>query len=194
MAVETMSQGTVLTYEEYLAEPAVEGRYSIIEGVRLFMSGATWRHQRIVRNLILLLGDYERRSGAVQAVPAPFDVVIRRAPRLQTRQPDVLLIRNETLERSGGIPARGPLEVPPELVVEVISDSETEQAFAGKIADYCEIGVQECWRVWPATRIVEVLRLTPDGPALAATCQESEAVQSLVFADLQVPASEILRP
>ncbi len=30
-----------LTYEAYMAEPQVEGRYDIIEGVRVFMPGAT---------------------------------------------------------------------------------------------------------------------------------------------------------
>ena len=40
-----------LTYEAYMAEPQVEGRYDIVNGMRIFMPGATWRHQRIAGNI-----------------------------------------------------------------------------------------------------------------------------------------------
>jgi Uma2 family endonuclease len=35
------SSPRTLTYEEYLAEPRVEGRYEIIDGVRIEMPGAS---------------------------------------------------------------------------------------------------------------------------------------------------------
>ena len=37
-----------LTYNDYMAEPEVQGRYNIINGVRIFMPGATWDHNEIV--------------------------------------------------------------------------------------------------------------------------------------------------
>src|SRR5690348_6077789 len=35
-----------LTYEQYLAEGEINERYDILDGVRIFMPGPKWRHQR----------------------------------------------------------------------------------------------------------------------------------------------------
>jgi hypothetical protein len=87
----------VLSYEDYLSEGYVEGRYDIVEGVRISMPGATWEHQRTAGNLYNHFRQYERSSGKGLALFAPFDVLIRRLPRLQTRQPDLLFISHEQL-------------------------------------------------------------------------------------------------
>jgi Uma2 family endonuclease len=115
-------------------------------------------------------------------------------PRLQTRQPDVLFITHKTLARGGGIPEKGPLEVGPELVVEILSDSETERLFEEKLADYVTIGVKECWRLWPGSRTVDVLALTDAGAVIAATYDETQNVPSLIFPDLTVPVAALFAP
>lgn len=175
MAITQPAAG-LLTYEDYLTEGLIQGRYDIIEGVRVFMPGPTWRHQRIFFNTHLALHEYETASGAGLALSAPSDLLIRRVPRLQSRQPDVLFITNETLARGGGVPEKGPhhprcagYPIGPELVVEIISDSETERLFEEKLADYVAIGVKECWRPWPDSRTVDVLSLAAAGALVAAT-------------------------
>jgi Uma2 family endonuclease len=147
MAIAPPTASHLLTYEEYMAEGYVPGRYDLI----------------------------------------------RRKPRLQTRQPDVLFITHETLARGGGAPA-STLTIAPELVVEIISDSETDRLLAGKIADYVSIGVREAWVVRPAARTVERLQLTTTGPVTAAIYTEGERLQSLVFADLAAPVADFFKP
>jgi Uma2 family endonuclease len=127
------------------------------------------------------------------AAIAPLDVLITREPRLRTRQPDVLLIARETLEAAGGIPQQGVLEAAPELIVEIISDSDRQKVIDGKLADYIRIGVQEAWLAWPETRTIQVFRLTAAGPLLAATYSETQSVVSLTFPDLTVPVADIFR-
>ena len=83
---------SLLTYEAYLAEGVVEGRYEIIDGVRYTMPGATWPHQKLVMKITRQLEDYQERSHAGETMIAPFDVLIYRSP-LRTRQPDVLFKR-----------------------------------------------------------------------------------------------------
>ena len=85
------------------------------------MPGATWEHQTIADNLVELFRHFARLSGLGKTVSAPFDVLIRRVPKLQTRQPDVLLISWARLAQGGDIPKVGPLPIAPELVVEIIS-------------------------------------------------------------------------
>jgi len=181
-----------LTFEAYMAEPEVQGRYDIVNGVRVFQPEVTWRRQRVIIHVSGELAEYERATSG-HAVISPFDVLIQRTP-LQIRQPDLLLISHDRLMQGGGPPKIGPLEVAPELVVEVISNSETQRILGDKIADYISIGVDECWVVRPDERTVEVLRLTPDGARGVATYGDGQAVASEVLAGLAVPVADVFAP
>lgn len=183
----------LLTYEDYLAEDEINRRYDIIDGVRRFMASPTWQHQDILFDIGTAFKTYQRTTGTAFAAIAPLDVLITRTPILRTRQPDVLLISRETLDAAGGIPQKGVLEAAPELVVEIISDSDRQQVIDDKLSDYIRIGVQEAWLVWPETRTVQVFHLTADSPILATTYSETQAVVSLSFPELTVPVADIFR-
>jgi Uma2 family endonuclease len=180
----------LLTYEQYMAEGEVKRRYDIVDGVRIFMPGPKWRHQRIGDNVTENLRRFERSSGLGLALSAPFDVMISRRP-LHTRQPDVLFITHQRLAQIGGIPEEGALEVAPEIVVEIISDSETQRIFEDKVADYISIGVEECWKVLPPSRTVEVLDLTQGRPVTVATYDETQTLQSHILPNLTIPVADI---
>ncbi len=194
MAIMTEAPAATLTYEAYMAEPEIEGRYDIINGVRVFMPGATWDHQMIAINLVERLRRFGRETGIGKVNTAPFDVLIRRRPKLQTRQPDVLFISFARLAQVGGRPAKGPLEIAPELVIEIISDSETQRILEDKIEDYISIGVEECWVVRPEAGTLEVLALTPDGAQTVAAYEDGQVVASVVFPGLTVPVADIFAP
>jgi Uma2 family endonuclease len=183
-----------LTYETYMAEPQVEGRYDIINGMRVFMLGASWDHQTISGNLYDALKHYSRTSKVGKALYSPFDVLIQRLPKLQTRQPDLLFISNTRLARGGGISQSGPLSVAPELVVEIISNSETQRILDDKVADYGSICVEECWVIRPETRTIELLQPSLSGSQVIATFDETQSVNSLVFPDLVVPVEDLFQP
>ncbi len=142
MATMALVPAPKLTYEAYMAEPEVQGRYDIINGVRVFQPEVSWKRQRIIGNLAEAISGYGRVSGS-HGVISPFDVLIRRNP-LQIRQPDILLISHDRLVQGGGPPKIGPLEIGPELVVEIVLGNETEQTLQEKIADYRAIKVDEC--------------------------------------------------
>ena len=180
-----------LTYDDYMAEPETEGRYSIINGVREDMAGASYRHQRVSKNISKVFDRYEEMSGLGVTVYAPFDVLIRRFPKLQTRQPDVLFISQARMAQGGGTPVKGPFNAAPELVVEIVSDSETQRIIGDKIADYVEIGVDECWVVRPDAGTVEVLALTPGGARSLAVYGQGEEVRSAVFAGLGIAIADV---
>ena len=188
-----------LTYDAYMAEPETEGRYSIVNGVRMFMAEASYRHQRVSKNISKAFDRYEEMSGLGVTVYAPFDVLIRRFPKLQTRQTDVLFVSYARLAQADGVPVQGPLEAAPELVVEIVLDSETQRILGEKLADYVEIGVSECWVVRPDAATVEVLRLTADGASSIAVYGPGDTVQyrsdyfvSAVFAELAVSVAEVI--
>lgn len=179
-----------MTWEYYMETP-MSGRFEIIEGVFYQRPTPTMRYQIYVMNIALAIYEYERKLCNGVVVFAPCDILIRRFPRLQTRQPDVLFTSNEQLARGRGVPERGPLLIGPELVVEIISDSETEQSVNDKISDYIFIGVRELWKVFPASRTVEVVRLTQDGAESVATYDETQSAASITFDGLTVSIAAI---
>jgi Uma2 family endonuclease len=185
----------LLTYEQYMAafgtEPPTTQPYEILDGIVYMVQTPTWRHQRIAGKIYRHFSRFEEQSGKGLAGIAPFDVVIRRAPKLRTRQPDVFFISHERLARNSEVLVSGPLLVAPELVVEVLSPSETPRMIRGKIEDFRTIGVQECWVVAPDAETVQVLRLTPEDTETAATYAYGQTVQSIVFPDLAVPVADI---
>ena len=98
----------LLTYEQYIeefeTEPSTTQPYEILDGVRHVMNTPRYKHQRISRNITLVLTQFEFELKHGVMVYAPFDVVIRRIPKLQTRQPDLFFVSHASLESGGGIP------------------------------------------------------------------------------------------
>lgn len=182
----------LLTYEQYMAEPEIRKRYDIIDGVRIFMTNPTIGHQKVLGNVYSGFRAWQQISRSAEVVQAPCDVLIHRSP-LRTRQPDVLVISQERL---GGrnLDDPSPLEPAPELVVEVLSPSNTPGPLREKIADYCRVGVLECWIVDRTLRTVEVLRLTPRGSEPAAVYTAGETAQSLTFPDLTLAVADVFAP
>lgn len=178
-----------MSYEDYLREGETNWRYDIIDGVRVNMPSPTPYHQKLAQRITHLLEDYEAVTGRGVTLAAPCDVRISLFP-LRTRQPDVMFV---SFARLGGQPltAPPPLESAPELVVEVISDSDRQRVLAAKIADFISIGVDECWTVQPDDRTVTVFRLAADGPEEVATYREGETVVSETLPDLALNVRDI---
>jgi Uma2 family endonuclease len=177
-----------ISYEDYLKEGETNWRYDIIDGVRVDMASPTAYHQRIVQRVTRFLEDYEA-VGQGLTFAAPCDVQITLFP-LRTRQPDVMFISNQRLgERP--LDAPPPLDVTPELIVEVISDSDRQRVLNAKLADFQAIGVDECWIVRPEDRTVAVLRSRENGWEQEAIYREGEVIISTILPGLAVSVADI---
>ena len=86
---------------------------------------------------------------------------------------------------------RGPLEFAPELVVEIVSDSDTKSMLAAKIVDYASIGVSKCCVVRPDDETVEALTLKDQRMIPTARYELGQEVQSVVFPNLRVLVADI---
>ena len=150
MAVDTKN----LTYAAFLALPETKQRYEVIDGEMLFMTPSpTPEHQRIALNLSLQLAPFVREHQLGDLFFAPLDVLISRAP-LRTQQPGLLFVGNQHSDIIG--PQH--IEGGPDLIVEILSPSNTRADMEGKLQDYWAIGVQECWLISPEARTIEVLQ------------------------------------
>lgn len=177
-----------LTYEQYLAEEEDHQRYEIVDGVRFYMTSPTRRHQEILLNIAEAFRAYERVSRRGKTIIAPCDILIRRSP-LQIRQPDVLFISRERLAKCNVDSDPTPLEVAPELVVEILSPSETRRIREAKLEDYGAVGVQECWIVDSDAETLTVIRLLDTQREVVAVYSQGETLRSSVFSDLSLPVA-----
>ena len=179
-----------LTYDTYLKEGEVNRRYDILDGVRYYMTNPTRLHQDILLTLAALLKEYSRKSRAGKVYIAPCDVLIHRFP-LRTRQPDILFMSNERAEMNPPADDPTPLDPAPELVVEIISPSDTAGVLAGKLADYQRVGVRECWIVEPGNKSVELVEISALAIDSLDVYHEGARLTSRAFPDLEVAVAHI---
>jgi len=182
----------IRNFKDYMALPETNLRYEIIDGEIIMPPAPTVRHQLIVRNLSYVLHRHVSMNKLGDVIWSPLDI---RIPEFlfRTRQPDVLFISKE---RSGftdtdsteGIQL---LDVGPELVVEVLSPSDTHKVIQEKLTDYQKIGVDECWLVNPRSYTVEVLKLLKDKIEHIGIFGIGDKVRSEVLPELDLTVDEI---
>jgi Uma2 family endonuclease len=189
MAV-VLEQTKPMSYEDYLSEGIVEGRYEIIDGIRYFMTNPSTLHQIILGNIGRLFTTFQIEYRSARALLAPVDVVIRDRPALTARQPDVILISKQRFGKRN-VRSAEPLDQSPELVVEILSPSEPRRTITAKMADYASVGVQECWIISPQGETVEVVKLNEKGYDVSMIFVPGSHVQSVVFPELSIATQDI---
>ena len=187
-------EAQILTYETYLALPEMKQRYDIVDGVLLMAPAPSPVHQWIMLEIAVRLKGFvtERDLGVV--LVAPVDLLIRREP-LRTRQPDILYLSRERsgfsgLEQLKGLQA---LEVPADLVVEVLSPGDSRRDVESKLEDYRNIGVRECWLVSPEAETIEVLRLSPEESTTAGIFGIDGTLQSETLGEFALHLRDVFR-
>jgi Uma2 family endonuclease len=183
-----------LTYEAWRALPETKQRYEIVDGVMLMPPGPTADHQWIMMTILRPLDDFVKERGLGVVLPAPVDLLIQREP-LRTRQPDILYLSAERTGIRGRAELRGLqfLEIAPDLVVEVLSPSNTRRDVEDRLEDYRRIGVKECWLVRPEAETIEVLRLSGEEATSAGIFGVDGILRSEVFSDFTLPIGDIFK-
>ncbi|MCZ6676302.1 MAG: Uma2 family endonuclease [Candidatus Poribacteria bacterium] len=181
-----------ITLADYLLMPEINHPYEIIDGEMMPSPAPAPAHQRMSWNIAIPLGEYVHRSDLGMVLYAPLDIIIQRHP-LRTRQPDVLFIHKDKLSGTGfdAIEELQILEIAPDLIIEVLSPSDTKKVLSEKLLDYQRIGVKECWLVSRESRSVEVLRLMVERSERVGRFGLGETLHSLVLPDFRLTVDEI---
>ncbi len=183
-----------LTFDAWRALPETKQRYEIVDGVLMMPPGPTPAHQWFLRKIFLRLDNFvdERDLGVV--LFAPVDLLIQREP-LRTRQPDILYLSAERTGIRGIAELRGLqfLEIPPDLVVEVLSPSNTRRDLEGKLSDYREMGVRECWLVSPEAETLEVVGLSGQGTEVIDIIGVDGSLRSGILEEFTLDLGEVFR-
>jgi len=140
------------TYADYREWELKEGeRYELIHGEAFAMAGPNTKHQVILREVLGQFYVY-LKGKPCQVFSAPYDVRLfyeEDESDDTVVQPDIMVVCDK--RKIGGEGVRGA----PDLVVEILSPSNTAREMGRKFRLYQNAGVREYWVVSPEDKALE---------------------------------------
>ncbi len=151
------------TYAEFERLPDDGNRYEVIAGELVVSPSPDFSHQEIIGRLHVLMRVFADAHKLGRLIVGPFDVLFAEGDYLV---PDLLFVRTD---RTSIIRKRG-VEGPPDLVVEVLSDSTGFRDRGIKRERYARYGVAEYWVIDPRSALIEVYRplVDAEGPTVTS--------------------------
>ena len=145
--MKTLAEKQIFTYDDIGCLP--EGNYEIRDGERYDMAPTSFEHGDIEGKFYKLLTRHLESKGHIAV--GEVGVLISKKP-LKIRAADVVYISKEkSPERPKGI-----LEIPPDLIIEIISETNTAWEITDKVKDYLLIGVEKILLIEPKTKTASV--------------------------------------
>lgn len=191
----TTARTKKLTFEEWQALPETKQRCEVVDGVLHMPPSPFGEHPWQVRVILGALDLFLTGTGLGLPLTAPYDVLVSRAP-LRVRQPDILVVNFELtgIARPADLAGKPFIDLPPLLVVEVLSPSNTPRDIEERLADYRSIGVPECWLSSFPSRSIQVIRLTPEGADAQVTYGMDDTLTSDVLPGFHLPVADVFGP
>ncbi|MGB7925317.1 MAG: Uma2 family endonuclease [Pyrinomonadaceae bacterium] len=160
--------------------------YEVIEGELIVSRAPGLAHQRVSRNLLVVINRYleQHPIGEVLATPGVM------FSELSGVIPDLIFISNE---RRQEIASGERVIGAPDLVVEIISPG-TENARRDRVAKrhlYGKYGVKEYWVVDPEQRAIEIYRSQHGSLELIGCLIDDEKITSPLLPDFEFAAASV---
>lgn len=175
--------GKRYTYKDYLLIDD-EKRYEVLEGGLVMVPAPFTIHQRISRNLEVILCNFVRERRLGEVLYAPTDVVLAEDVVVQ---PDILFISRERL----GIIEEAAIMGSPDLIVEIVSPLSASYDTVEKRGIYEKYGVKEYWLVFPQERVIEVMALENGIYRELCKARKTGAVRSKIIEGLAIDLKDI---
>ncbi len=154
MADAAFATSAGISYEEFLdAYDTTHAEW--VDGQVVPMTPVATRHQDVTDWLTVLLRLLVERNELGKVLSAPVQM---RLPR-SGREPDVMFIAREKLERVRELYVEGPAD----LVIEVVSPESQTRNRRDKLREYEAAGVREYWIIDPVGQEAEFCDLGKDG-------------------------------
>jgi Uma2 family endonuclease len=183
------------TYADYLLWQLSE-RVELIKGKIFQMSPAPNKtHQRILRKLLLQVGNYlDLQKKGCELFAAPFDVRLLDNKKSKKSdkdiytvvQPDLCVICDESkLDDKGCIGA-------PDIVIEILSPGNSKKEMKIKYEIYEENGIQEYWIVFPYEQLIQQFALNTKGKyELVKIYTDEDWLTTPLLPDLSIDLSRV---
>jgi len=175
------------TYADYKEWELDEGeRFELIEGEAYAMSAPNTRHQAILGELFNQIYNF-LKGKPCKVFPAPFDVrLFYKADESDDTvvQPDISIICDR--KKLGTEGCRGA----PDMVIEILSPSNTAIEMDQKLRLYREAGVREYWVVNPEKNWLTVYCFQND-IIVSKTYKSTDTVAVTIFPELSIPLEQV---
>ncbi len=172
MTTTTATEVELLTAADLLRLDGEGVRGELIRGVLCETMPTGQEHGEVAANLTIALGQFVQPRGLGRITTSDAGVWLERDPDT-VREPDVAFF--STVKVPPGVRVTGYSEVAPDLVVEIVSPSDSRREVHDKAHMWLSHGVRLVWVVHPETRTVDVYRADGD----AATLSETDALDGL---------------
>jgi Uma2 family endonuclease len=157
-------------------------RFEIIDGIRYdFLSSPVAKHQILASRITQFLSNTCNPNGVV--ITSPIDVHL---DENNVFQPDVIFIANENLHIIKKF-----IEGTPDLVVEILSPSTSQNDKVRKKAQYERFGVKEFWVVDPTHFYVDQFVLQNDKFYLRTTYSFGDTLTSEQFSCVSIDLDKL---
>lgn len=176
----------VLTYDDYVAlTPPDSGNYELHNGKIIYMASPTPRHQDVAMNLSARMHIHAGSNNLGKVYQAPLDT---KFDEINTFQPDILFVSKKHLTIIG----KKKIEGAPDLVVEILSESNKPKEMSYKKYIYESYLVKEYWLINLEKSTVTVYQNT-DGELLPlGIFTRDDVIVSKVLTGFKISAKEIL--
>lgn len=179
-----------LDWEAYLRWEDDLTHYEIIDGEVHLLPTPTLKHQLVQAKLMNRIRSYLNLNRLGELLAAPFDFVMRREP-LRTRQPDLFFLSSARESEWRDRLSEPRLEIAPDLVIELLSPSDTYQRWKEKLQDYHQLGVREVWAVDVEAGEIEVLVREEGGYRSLGWFSGEQLVPTQVLTGLTLTPAEV---
>jgi Uma2 family endonuclease len=181
-----MSPLALLTAEELERLNLPNKRTELVRGQLVVREPAGFTHGDVAMRLAALLFNFVEANALGRVYAAETGFTLFRGPDT-VRAPDAAYIRKERIPDP---PPRGFAELPPDLVIEVLSPDDRAGEIRDKVDDWLQAGCRLVWIVDPERRRGRVYR--PDGSEVALA--EGDAFDGEdVLPGFSLPLTDVLR-
>jgi Uma2 family endonuclease len=181
--------GVKLTYDDFLLFPDDGKRHELIDGEHYVTPSPNRKHQAIVWNLTLMIGNYLEAHPIGRAFVAPFDVIFT---EFDVVEPDLLYISKA---RQDEILTAKHVRGAPDLVVEIGSPSTRKRDETIKRKLYERSGVEEYWVIDPEIETITVYRHVGEGyqRVLELAVERDDSLTTALLPGLAMPLARIFK-
>jgi Uma2 family endonuclease len=179
-----------LDWEAYLRWEDDLTHYEIIDGEVHLLPTPILKHQLVQAKLMDRIRSYLNLNRLGELLAAPFDFVVRREP-LRTRQPDLFFLSSARDAEWRDRLNEPRFEIAPDLVIELLSPSDTYQRWKEKLQDYHQLGVREVWAVDVEAGEIEVLVREEGGYRSLGWFAGKQPVPTQVLTGLTLTPAEV---
>lgn len=142
-----------VSYEEFLDWLDEDTLAEWVDGEIIMTSPASIRHQRIISFIFSILSHYVDLNNLGEVIYAPFQMKL-----ITGREPDIIFVSNENLDRIKDTFIDGPAD----MVIEIVSPESMMRDRGEKYFEYESGGVIEYWLIDPIREQAEFYRLGND--------------------------------